>query len=194
MRRHLSNSEIRRLLSVVDLRSPFGRRDYLLILFLYHTGLRVGECSRLLVNLVSRGGQAFESLDLPAMFCKGPRGRVIPLNFTARTCIEKMLQFNKSRGFSTAPAAPLFQNSKHCPLSIRSIQLLIQKYRTQAGLEIAATPHTIRHTHATALHESGVPVRVIQAGLGHRRLSTTERYLAPGSAKARKHHYEALGG
>ena len=79
MRRHLSNSEIRQLLSAVDLRSPFGRRDYLLIMFLYHTGLRVGECSRLLVSLVSRGGQTFESLDLPAIFCKGPRGRVVPL-------------------------------------------------------------------------------------------------------------------
>ena len=162
MRRHLSNSEIRQLLSAVDLRSPFGRRDYLLIMFLYHTGLRVGECSRLLVSLVSRGGQTFESLDLPAMFCKGPRGRVVPLNATARACIEKMLTFNKSRGFSTAPAAPLFQNSKHCPLSIRSIQLLIQKYRREAGLEIAATPHTIRHSHATALHESGAPVRVVR--------------------------------
>jgi integrase len=68
MRRHLSNSEIRQLLSAVDLGSPFGRRDYLLIMFLYHTGLRVGECSRLLVRLVSRDGLAFESLDLPAMF------------------------------------------------------------------------------------------------------------------------------
>ena len=194
MRRHLSNSEIRQLLSAVDLRSPFGRRDYLLIMFLYHTGLRVGECSRLLVSLVSRGGQTFESLDLPAMFCKGPRGRVVPLNATARACIEKMLTFNKSRGFSTSPAAPLFQNSKHCPLSIRSIQLLIQKYRREAGLEIAATPHTIRHSHATALHESGAPVRVVQAGLGHRRLKTTERYLGVGSSESRHQHYRALGG
>jgi integrase/recombinase XerD len=193
MRRHLSNSEIRQLLSAVDLRSPFGRRDYLLILFFYQTGLRVGECSRLLVSLVSRGGQAFESLDLPAMFTKGPRGRVVPLNATARSCVEKMLQFNKKRGFSTAPAAPLFQNSKHCPLSVRSIQYLIQNYRTQSGLEIAATPHTLRHTNATCLHESGVPTRIIQAGLGHRHLSTTEKYLGVSPIKM-KNAYSALGG
>ena len=139
MRRCLSNSQVRDLLSAVDLSSPFGRRDYLLIMFLYQTGLRVGEVSRLLVQLVSRDGAAFSQLDLPAMFCKGPRGRVVPLNATARACIEKMLRFNRSRGFSVAPAAPLFQNSKHCPLSIRSIQKLIQKYRVLAGLEIAAT-------------------------------------------------------
>ena len=193
MRRFLSNSEVRQLLSAVDLRSPFGQRDYLLIMFLYHTGLRVGECSRLLVQLVSRQGKAFHSLDLPAVFCKGPRGRVVPLNATARVCIEKMLKFNHSRGLSTAPAAPLFQNSRHCPLSIRSIQEMIQKYRLQAGLEIAATPHTIRHTHATALHSSGVPTRVIQKGLGHVRLSTTEKYLGVSPVKMHR-HYASLGG
>ena len=53
MRRCLSNSEVRQLLAAVDLDSPFGKRDYLLIMFLYHTGLRVGECSRLLIQLVA---------------------------------------------------------------------------------------------------------------------------------------------
>jgi site-specific recombinase XerD len=167
MRRHLSNSQVRQLLTAVDLRSPFGQRDYLLIMFLYQTGLRVGECSRLIATLVSREGQAFRHLDLPAMFCKGPRGRVVPLNATARYCIEEMLRFNRARGLSTAPAAPLFQNRNHCPLSIRSIQQLIKKYRVRAGLEIAATPHTLRHSHASALSASGVPSRVIQQGLGH---------------------------
>ena len=69
------------------------------------------------------------------MVCKGPRGRSFPLNATARYCIEKMLEFNKSRGFSVAPAAPLFQNSKHGPLSVRSIQLLIKGYREKSDLE-----------------------------------------------------------
>ena len=193
MRRCLSNSEVRLLLSAVDLRSPFGERDYLLIMFFYQTGLRVGELSRLLVHLVSRDGRPFHSLDLPAIFCKGPRGRVVPLNATARACIEKLLRFNRRRGLSVAPAAPLFQNSKSCPLSVRSIQKLIQKYRVASGIEPAATPHTLRHTHATALQESGVPSRSIQAGLGHRRLSTTEIYLSKNSRQLAR-HYSALGG
>ncbi len=193
MRRCLSNSQVRQLLSSVDLRSAFGRRDYLLIMFLYQTGLRVGECSRLLLQLVSRGGVAFFQLDLPAIFCKGPRGRVVPLNATARACIEKMLQFNRSRGFSVAPAAPLFQNRKHCPLSVRSIQKLIKKYRQLSGLEIAATPHSLRHTNASALLAAGVPTRVIQKGLGHKNLSTTEKYLGVSPVEM-KRHYSKLGG
>lgn len=193
MRRNLSNSEVRLLLSAVDLKSPFGKRDYLLIMFLYHTGLRVGEASRLLVHHVSRKGRSIHSLDLPATLCKGRRGRVVPLNAAARSCVEKMLRFNSSRGFSVAPAAPLLQNSKHFPLSVRSIQKLIQKYRIESGLEVAATPHTLRHTHATALQDSGVPSRAIQTGLGHRRLSTTENYLAKNPQHLAK-HYQVLGG
>lgn len=146
MRRCLSVPEVRQLLSAVDLRSPFGQRDYLLIMFLYQTGLRVGECSRLLTQLVSSKGKAFRSLDLPAIFCKGPRGRVVPLNATARACVEKQLAFNQKRGFSVAPAAPLFQNRNHTPLSVRSIQKLIAGYRVAAGLEIRATPHTLHYT------------------------------------------------
>ena len=194
MRRYLTNSQARRLLGAVNLRSPFGQRDYLLIMFLYHTGLRVGECSRLLVSLVAtRDGLARHCLDLPAMVCKGPRGRSFPLNATARACIEKMLKFNRSRGLSVAPAAPLFQNSKHCPLSVRSIQLLIKGYREKSDLDVRATPHTLRHTHATVLQNLGAPVRAIQQGLGHLHLSTTQRYLGVDPVEM-KRHYARLGG
>lgn len=129
-------------------------------------------------------------LDLVA---KGPRGRVVPLNATARACIEKMIQFNRERGLSVAPAAPLFQNRKHCPLSVRSIQYLIKQYRIKAGLEVAATPHTLRHTHATSLMNSGVPTRVVQHGLGHRHLSSTEKYLGLSPQEMDK-YYARLGG
>ena len=40
----LSKSEVRRILDAIDLTSPFGRRDYLMVLFMYHTGLRSSAC------------------------------------------------------------------------------------------------------------------------------------------------------
>jgi len=193
IRRFLSVPQMRRLLSFINLESPFGRRDYLLIMFLFHTGLRVGECSRLTVSLVAtKDGRPRKLLDLPAALCKGPRGRVVPLNGTARACVEKLLKFNRSRGLSTAPGAPLFQNRQHRPLSVRSIQLLIAAYRKKADIDVRATPHTFRHSHTTALQEAGVPSRVIQQGVGHRNLSTTERYLGI-STESMASHYDAIG-
>jgi site-specific recombinase XerD len=172
----LSKSEIRQVLEVIDLESPFGRRDYLLILFLYHTGLRVGECSGLIMHLVALGGQPRQYLHLPASICKGSRGRVVPLNRVAQACISKMIAFNTSRGFSTAPAAPLFQNRCHGPLSVRSIQQMVAGYRELAGLDLRATPHTFRHSHASQLVAAGVPTVHVQRVLGHRHLSSTQVY------------------
>ena len=133
----ISRSEIRRLLNAVDLKkNPFGKRDYLLILFLYNTGLRVGEGSGVITHLVAKDGEPRQYLHLPAALCKGSRGRVVPLNAVAQECIRKLLKFNQDHGFSTAPTAPLFQNRVHGPLSVRSIQLLIEKYREATELDV----------------------------------------------------------
>ena len=173
----LAPHQIRQLLAAVDLRSPFGRRDYLLILFLYQTGLRVGECSGLITHHVFSKGQAREWLHLPASICKGPRSRVLPLNATARACIEKQVQFNKDRGFSVAPAAPLFQHRKHGPLSIRSIQKIIERYRVTADLDLRATPHTLRHSFASNMLDNGSSLTSVQRILGHRRIASTQAYV-----------------
>jgi len=173
--------------------APFGRRDYLLILFLYQTGLRVGECSGLVVHHVYSGGQAREWLHLPAPICKGPRGRVVPLNATARACVEKLIQFNRDRRFSVAPAAPLFQHRKHGPLSIRSIQKLIKRYREIADLDLRATPHTLRHSFASQLLASGGSLVSAQKILDHRRIASTQIY-SHASLEQMKKDAAMLGG
>jgi site-specific recombinase XerD len=101
---------------------------------------------------------------------------VVPLNAVAQQCIRKLLAFNSARGFSTAPAAPVFQNRCHGPLSVRSIQQLVAGYREKAGLDVRATPHTFRHSFASHLVAAGVPTVHIQKALGHRHLSSTQVY------------------
>jgi len=173
----LEPAQIRRLLGAVNLRSPFGQRDYLLILFLYETGLRVGECSALTIGQVyTKKGQAREWLHLTASCCKRYRGRVVPLNRVAQVCVEKLVKFNLQRGFSVAPEAPLFCHRKHGFLSVRSIQKLIKEYRETADLDLLATPHTLRHSMATSMLDCGGAVTSVQKILGHRKLSSTQRY------------------
>ena len=89
----LSKSEVRRILDAIDLTSPFGRRDYLMVLFMYHTGLRVGETSGLVIDLVDHDRYPRQYLHLPAAICKNSRGRVIPLNEVAQVCVAKLLTF-----------------------------------------------------------------------------------------------------
>lgn len=176
-RRALSKTQVQQLLAAVDLNKPFGRRDYLLIFFLFHTGLRVGEASGLNVDMVTRpNGEPREFLDIPAAISKGSRGRVVPLNSAARRCVAKMLEFNRSRGFSVEPEAPFFQHRKHGRLSRRSIQKLVKLYREKSGLDIKVTPHTLRHAFTSKLASSGASVPAIQRILGHRDLKTTQVY------------------
>ena len=172
----LSKHEVRRILDTIDLTSPFGRRDYLLVLFMYHTGLRVGETSGLTIGLVDHDRCPRRYLHLPAAICKNSRGRLVPLNEVAQTCVVKLLTFYYQIGFSMAPDAPLFQNRLGGHLSVRSIQKLIALHREQAGLDVRATPHTLRHSHASQLVAAGVPTVHVQKILGHRQLSSTQVY------------------
>lgn len=175
----LTGAETRQLLAAVPSGHPFAQRDRALLVFALHTGLRVSELSGLNVSHVAHGGQARLRLFLPSELGKGGRARIIPLNTTAQKCVRVLLQFNAARGFSTAPGAPLFVNRFHRRLHVRAIQRLVQSLRMQAGLDVPATPHALRHTFATQVMESTQNLRVVQALLGHKRLNTTEVYTHP---------------
>lgn len=101
---------------------------------------------------------------------------MVPLNAVVRQCVSKLLDFNRSRGFSVDLGAPLFCHRRHGHLSVRSIQKLIKFYREQSGIDVAATPHTLRHAFTTKLASAGAPVAAIQHILGHRQLATTQVY------------------
>ena len=172
----LARQEIRQLLSGINLQSAFGRRDYLLILFLFHTGLRIGEACRLTVNLVAHDGQPRYELHLPAHLTKTRKARVIPLNDVAQACVAKLLAFNAQRGFSVAPLAPLFVWKNHRRLPVREAQRVLQNLREKIGLSAKATPHTLRHGFASELVRKGVSLPTVSALLGHKRISSTQIY------------------
>ena len=173
----LSQNDLRKLMAAIPA-GPFAGRDSAMLTLVLHTGLRVAELSGLDVHNVSHDGQPRQTLELPAELAKGSKPRLIPLNQTARAAIFGLLNFNRSRGFSVAPEAPLLQNRFHRRLSIRDIQRLVQSLREAAGLDVKATPHTFRHSYASNLQKH-TNLRVVQACLGHSRLNSSQVYLHP---------------
>lgn len=176
MPRILHRDEIRRLLEGLEPRSPFGARNLAMLLLCLHTGLRVSELVGLDVRHVAGAAGPRQALDLPAGIAKGGSGRIVPLNAVARDAVAEILDFNRRRGFSVAPVAPLLVNRYHQRLSTRYVQRLMQALREKADLDVHATPHTMRHTFASNVARRHGNLRAVQALLGHRRLTTVEIY------------------
>jgi site-specific recombinase XerD len=176
--RVLHPREIRQLLAAVNLRAPFGVRDHSLVLLALHTGLRCRELVGLNVGHVAHLGRPRRALHLPGTLAKGGRERTVPLNATARGAVARLLAFNASRGFSVAPEAPLFVNRFHRRMSVRAVQHLVEDLRQAAGLDVPATPHSLRHSMASRLAACS-NLRVVQKVLGHRTLRTVEIYTHP---------------
>jgi integrase/recombinase XerC len=160
----LPKDEARDLLDRPHAGTAAARRDRALLELLYASGLRVSECCGLdLADLERTQG-------LVRVFGKGGRERVVPVGDAALDALEAWVAV---RG--PAPG-PLFRNARGARLDPRSARRIVRREARAAGITRRVSPHTLRHSFATHLLGEGADLRAIQELLGHRRLSTTQRY------------------
>ena len=183
--KHPEDWELKRLLAGINLRSTWGKRTYLLILFICHTGLRVGELTRLTVADVVWGEEPREEVFLSHRITKGRKSRVVPFNDVAKECVRKLLEFNEKRGFSTEPQAPLFPWKTHGFLPPREVERGIQRLREKVGLSPKITPHAFRHYFGNRLRKAGVDAFTMAVILGHASVDTTQMYTNTSSGDKR---------
>ena len=128
------------------------------------TGLRIGELANLTLDDVHNS-------DLHIAAQESHAERIVPLNKAAKTAIDKYLEIRPKTDNKT-----LFVTKTGRPLLIRNIRTAIDRYFKAAGIEKAKV-NDLRHTFIAHHLMSGTSLTVISKMVGHKRLSTTEKYL-----------------
>ena len=142
-------------------------RDYAILQVFLQTGVRVSELVHLTVADIDLAGHT-----LTVRGGKGMADRTIDLEKRATAALKTWLAHRPK-----SLHEELFLNYRGEPISERSIRRLVEKYREGAGLTKKASPHTLRHTFASHKARRGVPLRQVQAWLGHKNLNTTQIYV-----------------
>lgn len=166
--RAMTVDETFRLLEGAGLSGKSPLRDLALLELLYSSGLRVSELTGLDVG----------ALDLPGgvvrVAGKGRRERLVPFGSQAALALSRYVA--EERAGSTAEDAPLFLNLRGGRLTSRSVHRLLAALCRRQGWTKGVSPHQLRHSFATHLLSGGADLRAIQEMLGHKSLSTTQRY------------------
>ncbi len=140
-------------------------RDRAIVETLYSTGIRASE-------LVGMNRDDISASDrLVRIRGKGRKERVVPIGPKALAAIDAYLSSKKKHR-----DAAVFSGPTGNRLTPRTVQRILEKYRKKLGFPQKASPHTLRHSFATHMLESGADLRAIQELLGHASLSTTQRY------------------
>lgn len=171
----ISPNELDRLMKGPDTNTLSGLRDKAILELLFSTGLRVSELCSLSQEDVDLSRDEF------SVRGKGDKVRVVFLSDTAREAIRAYLKARKD--FDDAMFIQYGKNAKRkdeknkeLRLTPRSVQRIMKRYATIAGITRKVTPHVIRHSFATDLLSNGADLRSVQALLGHANIATTQVY------------------
>ncbi len=168
----LSTSEIDTILSVIDLSSPEGERNKVMIETLYSCGLRVTELITLQIS------DLFFNEGFVRVIGKGDKQRYVPINEQNIRLIQLYLKHIRiaipvQKGFEDT----VFLNRRGKQITRNMVFMIIKGLAQKAGIRKSISPHTLRHSFATHLLENGADLRAIQQMLGHESITTTEIYM-----------------
>lgn len=172
---YLNEQELDHLLAQVDRLAKHGERDYVLLVLLYDTGARIQE----LLDLAPCNFH-LETPPFVRVQGKGRRERFCPLLPQSARIVSKFLF---AQGRSIDEQEPFFQSKRGVRLSRHGARYILIKYLRMATVSMpnlaraGISPHTLRHTKAMHLLQSGVPLVMVKDFLGHVDLKSTEVYV-----------------
>ena len=166
----LTADEVDALENSIDHSKWEGQRNHAIIEVLFSCGLRVSE----LVNL------KLSDLYLKERYVrvcgKGSKERLVPISPQAIQQLDDWFMDRNLMKIKPGEEDYVFLNRRGAHLTRTMILIMIKQQALEAGIKKTISPHTLRHSFATALLEGGADLRAIQAMLGHETIGTTEIY------------------
>lgn len=166
----LTTDEVDRLEQAIDLGKWEGQRNKAIIEVLFSCGLRVSE----LVNL--KLSDLFLADRFIRVIGKGRKERLVPISDNAIRQLRFWFDDRNHMDIKPGEEDYVFLNRRGAHLTRTMILIMIKRLGAEAGINKTISPHTLRHSFATALLEGGADLRAIQAMLGHESIGTTEIY------------------
>ncbi len=166
----LSPEEVEQLLASPDTDHWRDQRDRALLEIIYATGARVSEAVSLTTDSLQ---PELTSLRLHG---KGDKTRIVPLGGPAREALTTWLENGRKKQLKGRQSHHVFLGRTQKPLTRGTAWRIVRKAALNAGLTKHLSPHTLRHSFATHMIESGGDLRSVQEMLGHASIRTTEVY------------------
>lgn len=169
---YFSVDEIKLLINKPDTKTKYGFRDYIILLFMYETASRAQEISDL------QKKQLFLKDNYVILIGKGNKNRRIPITKELSNLLTKYIDIFKVENEDSY----VFQNACNQKITTKGIEYILLKYvkecrqKYQGKFKNNYTNHSMRHTRAMHLLESGVNLIYIRDILGHSSVTTTEIY------------------
>ena len=173
---YLTSEGIKLLLEQPDTTKPKGRRDLALLSLMYESAARVQEIADLTPSKVHFGKPT--TLKITG---KGNKTRIVPISEKGAKLLKKYME-EKGLLNNWANEQPLFDNGQEDKLSRMSISNIVKKYAdiarnlNRSAIPEGVSPHSLRHSKAMMLQESGINLIYIRDFLGHSSVTTTEIY------------------
>ncbi len=166
----LTRNEIEEVFKNIDTDDFFGSRNLALLELLYSTGLRISEALSLFPDDINPRTKTIRVVG------KGKKERIVPIGQKAVQAIEKYKRTRSTAFNFDVSKLPLFLSKSGKPLKPADAYVVINKLLSQFSSAPQRSPHTLRHTFATHLLDSGADIRSVSEMLGHSSLSSTQIY------------------
>jgi integrase/recombinase XerD len=168
-RDYMNDADVKKLLSSFDKSYYAEHRDYLVIMLILDTGMRLGECLKLTSDEIDMDERA---ITIPADLTKGRKSRCVFFSQKTARDLRSWLRF-KDRYSGTKYLFPV--KSSGLPVKLATFEANFRRYLTRTGIKADASPHTLRNNFAKRCLMNGMDIYTLSRILGHSSVKVTEQ-------------------